>query len=329
MMGGDVTVASEPGKGSVFTVRLPGGAPSSDFVSTNAAVRRFEVKGLTLILIASNERDLTTDYIVLELRRRACPFVRFNTENASGGHIWFSPEKGERGWTVSVAGQTIDFLQVRAGYLRRWLNPPIHMLAAENKPRQLALAAALGLRIPATIVTNCPNDVARFIKDGPSVVKPLRSALLESADGERVIFTSRIGRVTAEAAQSIEAAPFILQREIAKRFDIRVTVIGERTFATEIDSQANKETTVDWRSGSRADLEHRIHALPSSVAGQCIALTKVLELRFGAIDLIQDQSGQYWFLEINPNGQWAWIETRTGQPISSAIADELQGIASS
>jgi signal transduction histidine kinase len=26
MMGGDVTVTSEPGKGSVFTVRLPGGA---------------------------------------------------------------------------------------------------------------------------------------------------------------------------------------------------------------------------------------------------------------------------------------------------------------
>jgi signal transduction histidine kinase len=26
MMGGDVTVMSEPGKGSVFTVRLPGGA---------------------------------------------------------------------------------------------------------------------------------------------------------------------------------------------------------------------------------------------------------------------------------------------------------------
>jgi signal transduction histidine kinase len=25
MMGGDVTVTSEPGKGSVFTVRLPGG----------------------------------------------------------------------------------------------------------------------------------------------------------------------------------------------------------------------------------------------------------------------------------------------------------------
>jgi signal transduction histidine kinase len=28
MMGGDVTVTSEPGKGSVFTVRLPGSAES-------------------------------------------------------------------------------------------------------------------------------------------------------------------------------------------------------------------------------------------------------------------------------------------------------------
>ncbi len=28
MMGGDVTVTGEPGKGSVFTVRLRGGAPS-------------------------------------------------------------------------------------------------------------------------------------------------------------------------------------------------------------------------------------------------------------------------------------------------------------
>ena len=47
-------------------------------------------------------------------------------------------------------------------------------------------------------------------------------------------------------------------------------------------------------------------------------------LGFGAIDLIQDRDGAHWFLEINPNGQWAWIETRTGQPIATAIVDWLE-----
>ncbi|MGH3800408.1 MAG: hypothetical protein ACRDTD_09805 [Pseudonocardiaceae bacterium] len=30
-------------------------------------------------------------------------------------------------------------------------------------------------------------------------------------------------------------------------------------------------------------------------------------------------------LECNPNGQWAWIEDETGLPISSALADALEG----
>ena len=52
-----------------------------------------------------------------------------------------------------------------------------------------------------------------------------------------------------------------------------------------------------------------------------------LNLRYGAIDFICDQQGELWFLEINPNGQWAWIENLTGYPIAAAIADELEGIA--
>jgi len=54
---------------------------------------------------------------------------------------------------------------------------------------------------------------------------------------------------------------------------------------------------------------------------------RLLGLRFAAIDLVLDQTGEYWFLEANPNGQWAWIESRTGLPISSAIVDELLAIS--
>jgi len=46
-------------------------------------------------------------------------------------------------------------------------------------------------------------------------------------------------------------------------------------------------------------------------------------LRFSAIDLVEATDGDFWFLEANPNGQWAWIEQRTGAPVSAAIATAL------
>lgn len=52
-------------------------------------------------------------------------------------------------------------------------------------------------------------------------------------------------------------------------------------------------------------------------------LSKRITLKFGAIDLIKDKDGNYVFLEINPNGQWAWVQTQTGLPIAEAIIDEL------
>jgi glutathione synthase/RimK-type ligase-like ATP-grasp enzyme len=63
--------------------------------------------------------------------------------------------------------------------------------------------------------------------------------------------------------------------------------------------------------------------LPVDVASACISVTRDLGLRFAAIDLIEDPDGRFWFLEANPNGQWAWIEQRTGAPVSAAIVDAL------
>jgi glutathione synthase/RimK-type ligase-like ATP-grasp enzyme len=66
--------------------------------------------------------------------------------------------------------------------------------------------------------------------------------------------------------------------------------------------------------------------LPNDVAKGCMDLVRRLGLRFGAIDLVLEPSGDYRFLEVNPNGQWGWIQTRTGQPIAGAIVDEMLGL---
>ncbi len=65
--------------------------------------------------------------------------------------------------------------------------------------------------------------------------------------------------------------------------------------------------------------------LPAELVEACIAVTHDLGLRFAAIDLVEDEDGQFWFLEANPNGQWAWIEQRTAAPVTAAIVDALIG----
>lgn len=317
-----------------------------------------------MILIVTNERDLTTDYIVLELRRRNIAFCRLNSERLPGAKILFNPRWGEDGWIIEIDDRVINFTEVTAAYFRRpgtpsipdtlsdsavrrycevewgavltsalnslgdrWLNSPLAILAAENKPRQLSIAYKLGFVVPDTIITNDINYAQSFMSSGTSVGKPLREALLTGDDEERVIFTSRLEALDESDEKRVSAAPIIFQREIVKAADIRVTVVENQVYAVEILSQEHDETEVDWRRGSRPDLIHRCLKLPETISQKCVDLLRLMGLRFGAIDLALDTVGNYWFLEINPNGQWAWIETRTGLPLTQSIVDALERIS--
>ena len=140
------------------------------------------------------------------------------------------------------------------------------------------------------------------------------------------MFTSRLQPLTEADAPALGLAPLIIQAEVPKKYDVRVTVVGAQVFATAIWSQDNEETEVDWRRGSRPDLRHEAISLPDEVVAQCRELVRCLNLRYGAIDLVCDRDEELWFLEINPNGQWAWIENQTGYPIAAAIVDELEMI---
>ena len=311
-----------------------------------------------MILLLTNQRDVTTDFIVLELQRRGLPYFRLNTESISSAKANFSIYEIDD-WSLELDGSLLNGQKIQSAFFRRpgipstpagleddsvraycqtewgallknlysrldgrWLNAPTAIVLAEDKPKQLMLANRLGFNIPETKITN-DIDVALALSEDYGVIgKPLREALLEGAQ-ERVIFTSRLKGMSLSDGEALALSPIIIQREIPKRFDIRVTVVGETVFATEIHSQVRVETEVDWRCGSLPDIDHKSHALPREESDMCVLLVQALGLRFGAIDLVFGADGNYWFLEINPNGQWAWIENRTGVPIAEAIVNEL------
>ena len=114
-----------------------------------------------------------------------------------------------------------------------------------------------------------------------------------------------------------------LQEWVPKHHDVRVTVVGQEVFAVVIDVQGSDAGIVDWRADYAS---HRYHptSIPDEVRRGLTAMLERLGLSFGVIDFVVRIDGAWVFLELNPNGQWGWIEEATDLPISSSIASELQ-----
>ncbi len=118
--------------------------------------------------------------------------------------------------------------------------------------------------------------------------------------------------------------PCQFQEYVPKEIEIRVTVFGSKALSVEIHSQVTESTRHDWRRyGEHGQAPHYPHRLPSDIGIKCIKLVQRLGLEFGAIDLIVRPDGRYTFLEINPNGQWAWLERLTGLPFVETLAELL------
>jgi hypothetical protein len=108
-----------------------------------------------------------------------------------------------------------------------------------------------------------------------------------------------------------------------KKYDVRLTVVGDRFFAVAIHTDSGN-AYIDWRS-DYSSLRYESIDTPDDVHDAVIALLNRLGLPFGAFDFVVTPEGEWVFLEVNPNGQWGWIEDRTGLPITSAMVDLLTG----
>lgn len=200
-----------------------------------------------------------------------------------------------------------------------WVNHPDRDEVAARKAYQLKVAAGLGLRIPKTLITNDTASAMEFIES-------------EGANGtiyKAFSATERAWRETRllrpeERAQlgAVQFAPVIFQEHIRADIDLRITVIGDELFPAEIHS-GETDYHVDFRMTMHAATicEHR---LPAEVRAKLHALMQTLGLVYGAIDMRLTPEGEYVFLEVNPAGQWLFIEERTGQPITATLATYLQ-----
>lgn len=203
---------------------------------------------------------------------------------------------------------------------------PRASLAAQNKPHQLTVAAGLGFIVPRTTITNEPTEALRFYEEcGGRIVTKAAAAIFQMSapDGQRLMPTHPVRRRDLANFRGLALAPMILQAYVPKRAELRVTIVADRIFAALIDSQASTRSRHDWRHYDFDATAYRAHQLPSDVETACLRLLDYFGLRYGAIDLVLTPEGDYVFLELNPVGQWAFIQDLTGMPIAQALAEDL------
>lgn len=197
-----------------------------------------------------------------------------------------------------------------------WVNNVARDAAASHKPWQLALAQEISLAIPETLITNNPDQARQFWARFPDeiIYKPF------SANYHAWRETRLLKQEEHALADTIRLAPVIFQRYVPAIVDLRVTIVGEQIFAAEAHSQQG-EYKVDVRFNT--DIAYKPHTLPIAVADKLLSLMRRLGLEYGAIDVRLTPEGEYVFLEINPAGQFLYVEQATGQPIAAALAQHL------
>lgn len=196
-----------------------------------------------------------------------------------------------------------------------WINQPTRDEIASHKVYQLRVAREIGLPTPVTLITNNPAQARAFVDRYGSerTIYKTFSATQEEWRETRLMQPEEVALL-----DNVRFAPVIFQEYVPACLDLRVTVVGDEIFASAVHSQETGYK-VDYRM-EMAAARIEPYGLPAGVVAGLRQLMERLGLVYGAIDLRLTPDGTYVFLEINPAGEWLFMEERSGQSISAAFA---------
>lgn len=211
----------------------------------------------------------------------------------------------------------LDFVKLECSGIK-CVNPIKSDAKARNKIYQLMLAKDQGFKIPKTLVSNDVEAISDFISSSRGAVFKTFTPYISPTG--KVTYTTALSLLDVEKHRdSIRSGPGIIQELVKKKFELRITVVGEEVFAAKINSQYSESSKEDWRQDIFEDIYDIVY-LDNGFIKKLLDLHKKFNLLYGAYDFIIDQHNEPIFLEVNPSGQWMWLENALGFQISRSLA---------
>ncbi len=309
------------------------------------------------ILLVASRYDFSVDYVVRQLRKKKVDYFRLNTEDLPALSVTLYPaarsleiQDDSLQWRFSPDTLCSVYFR-RPVFLREfgkartiterfslpqwaaferslmlfedafWVNAPGATYRAESKALQLATASECGLSVPKTFIGNSVDDTLCHFRSNTLALKSLDVVYIEDGPTQTFAYTQLVDKETVSSGA--KSAPAIYQEALDRKLDLRVTIVGEQVFTASITDWAGEPISGDWRV-HKDSLRFAACTLPKDIERKAIELTRRLGLSFGGLDLAA-QDGEYYFIEINPTGEWSWLVDTAGLEIDAAIADVLCG----
>jgi glutathione synthase/RimK-type ligase-like ATP-grasp enzyme len=202
---------------------------------------------------------------------------------------------------------------VLADFQGNWVSEPAATSRAEHKLVQLRVAEKVGFRVPRTLVSQDPGEIRQFCTEvgGRMVIKPLRGSM------QRMTLTQFVTTETLPPPDSARVCPAMYQEFVPGNRHIRAHCFGEEVLAVLIESDA-----LDWRADLRVPVKPV--ELPVAAQDRLRAVVSELNLRMGIFDLKLTTSDELVWLEVNPQGQFLFVQGLCGLDLATAFAGFLR-----
>lgn len=211
-----------------------------------------------------------------------------------------------------------------------WLHKPEYLrVISTKKPHQLRLAKSVGLNVPKTLVSNTRSELEKFAKaHGPLIIKNLSmvGAFNDPFEPEGVPVGTYTKKLTLDEIRNLpdQFSPILVQQLIPKEFEVRIFHFHQKNFQMAIFSQLESRTELDFRNYS-VDMKQRWipYSIPEKLDNQINEFMNKIDLESGSLDFIFSEDGEYYFLEVNPEGQFGMVSSPCNYYIEKQIAQKL------
>lgn len=299
-----------------------------------------------MILILSSNLEVTTDEVVMWLNEMKKPYIRvhedeifqisiinkkiflesyrnsFFIEDISS--VWYRRGGGLKFKRNKYRNEAVNHNMQEAyywleDYIIKKLESKKHINKQStgrlNKLWVLEQAQKVGLAVPYYFLAENTDDVV----PGKTITKAFTENIIlksvqEHHDG--ILYTAVVTEHEKETF-----FPTFFQDKIEKEYEIRSFYLNGKTWSTAIMSQSDQQTETDHRKYNEEVPNRNVpYCLPAELDAKLDKLFNALDVNCGSADFIKGKDGKFYFLEINPLGQFLGLSAICNYSLEKEIA---------